>query len=80
MPSARKIIAKLTMLTGIVLGLAALTLWAHFMWPVVAEDADVVPGHAMRGMMLIFLGGFGLLGLVAWPFAWIAERIDGKSS
>ena len=76
MPSPRKIIAKLIMLAGIVLGLGALTAWAHFMWPVVAADTDVFPRHAMSGLMLILFGGFGLLGLFTWPFKWIADRID----
>ena len=76
MPAPRKIIAKVIKLTGIALGLGALTIWAHFVWPMVAEDTDAVPRHAMSGVMLIFLGGFGLLGLVAWPFLWIADRID----
>lgn len=71
MPATRKIIAKLVLYTGVLLGLGALTLWAHVMWPVVA--AEPVRRNAL---WVIILGGFALLGLVVWPFAWVAERID----
>jgi hypothetical protein len=74
MVPARKILAKLVLLTGIALGLAALTLCANLLWPMAAAEAE--PKNGMRVVFLIFIAGFGALGLIVWPFAWIAERID----
>jgi hypothetical protein len=71
---ARKIIAKIVRAAGVVLGLGALALFAHVMWPVIAMDPN--SRNAMRDVMVIIFGGFGVLALVAWPFALIADYID----
>jgi len=71
---ARKIIARIVRAIGITLGLAALTLFAHLMWPVIAMDPT--SRNAIRDVMVIIFGGFGVLGLVAWPFSLVADYID----
>ena len=71
---ARKIIARIIRAIGIALGLGALTLFAHLMWPVIAMDPS--SRNAVRDVAVILFGGFGVLALVAWPFALFADYID----
>ncbi len=71
---ARRIIAKIVRITGILLGLGALALFAHLMWPVIAMDP--ASRNAVRDVAALLFGGFGVLALVAWPFSLAADYID----
>ena len=74
MPSARKILAKSALAIGIALGAAAGGFWFYLMWEAAAAET-----HSRTAMNTFWAGVWGgaiLLGLILWPFAWFADRID----
>jgi uncharacterized membrane protein len=73
MPTAQKIAAKAILCIGVALGAGVVALWVDLMWPTIAEAHGRT---AMNGFWLLLFGGFGLLALVVWPFAKLAEYVD----
>ena len=78
MTIARQILAIIVLAAGITAGAVVGYLWADLMWPAVAAD-HYNGRHAARAFSLDILGAIGLWWLVAWPFAWLSERINPTS-
>ncbi len=74
MPSARKILAKSALATGFALGAVAGGAWFYLMWQ--AAAAETLARTAINIFWAGVWGGAILLGLIVWPFAWLAEHID----
>jgi hypothetical protein len=75
MAAPRKILANAIMLTGIGVGAAAAAMWAYLMWPLVSQEN--YQGHnALRHLFLDIGGGIVIWCVVAWPFLWVAGRLD----
>ncbi len=75
MPILRRILAIVVLAAGITAGAVVGYFWADLMWPMVAAD-NYNSRHAVRAFSLDILGAIGLWWLVAWPFAWLSERIS----
>ena len=74
MPNLRKLLAKIVLSNGIGLGAVAGALWFYLMWKMAA--AETIPRTALNTFWIGVFGGFGLCGLIAWPFAAVADYID----
>jgi hypothetical protein len=75
MAVARRILAIVVLAIGITAGAAVGAMWADLNWPAVAAD-NYNGHHVLRALGLVVFGGLGLWLLVAWPFAWLSERIN----
>ena len=74
MPSIRKIVAKTVLSVGIALGAVIGALWFYLMWQ--SAETATLHRNAMAAFSLGVYGGFGLLALIAWPFAAVADYLD----
>jgi hypothetical protein len=75
MTIARKMIGVIVLLIGVALGGVCAAAWADLMWPAVAAE-NYQSRHAFRALALDIVGGLFVWWAVAWPFAWLAERIN----
>ena len=74
MPIVRKILAKTIRFAGLGLGAVAGALWFYLMWQ--SAETATLHRNAMAAFSLGVYGGFGLLALIAWPFAAVADYLD----